>query len=394
MKLEDLKKKFIDFYGGGDIEYFFSPSRVNLIGEHIDYNGGKVLPLAIEIGTYGLVRKRDDKLLNFASLNMDLKVKTSLEDIVYKKEDGWANYPKGVILLLMEEGFKAGGMDILIYGNIPNGAGLSSSASLELLMAEIVNNLFNGGKIDPIKLVKVSQRAENEFVGVNCGIMDQFIIGMGKKDKAILLDTDTLDFNYVDMDLKDYTLVIMNTNKRRELSDSKYNERRDECERALEILKKHKSIRNLCDLSIGDFEEVKHHLKDDVLERRAEHVVYENQRVYEAYRALKEGRIKEVGQLLKKSHNSLKNLYEVTGDELDAIVDIANRSQYSVGSRMTGAGFGGCAISIVEKDKVKEFIEEVGRAYKEKIGYSAEFYQSDAGDGTKKILEETLKNIK
>ena len=394
MKLEDLKKKFIDFYGGGDIEYFFSPSRVNLIGEHIDYNGGKVLPLAIEIGTYGLVRKRDDKLLNFASLNMDLKVKTSLEDIVSKKEDGWANYPKGVILLLMEEGFKAGGMDILIYGNIPNGAGLSSSASLELLMAEIVNNLFNGGKIDPIKLVKVSQRAENEFVGVNCGIMDQFIIGMGKKDKAILLDTDTLDFNYVDMDLKDYTLVIMNTNKRRELSDSKYNERRDECERALEILKKHKSIRNLCDLSIGDFEEVKHHLKDDVLERRAEHVVYENQRVYEAYRALKEGRIKEVGQLLKKSHNSLKNLYEVTGDELDAIVDIANRSQYSVGSRMTGAGFGGCAISIVEKDKVKEFIEEVGRAYKEKIGYSAEFYQSDAGDGTKKILEETLKNIK
>lgn len=391
MEIQDLKKEFINLYGDGDIECFFSPSRVNLIGEHIDYNGGKVLPLAIEIGTYGLVRRRDDEVLNFISLNMDLKIKTEIGNIVYKKEDGWANYPKGVISIMMEEGFKAGGMDILIYGNIPNGAGLSSSASLELLMAEMLNSLFNAGKIDPIKLVKISQRAENEFVGVNCGIMDQFIIGMGKKDKAILLDTDTLDFSYVDMDLKDYTLVIMNTNKRRELSDSKYNERRDECERALDILEKHKSIRNLCDLSPEEFEQIKYNLRDDVLERRAEHVVYENARVYRAYDALKKGDIKHVGELLKQSHKSLKDLYEVTGEELDTIVDIANRSKFSVGSRMTGAGFGGCAISIVEKDKAGQFIEEVGAAYKKAIGYEAEFYQSDVGDGTKKISENQLK---
>ena len=385
MELEQLKEEFIDLYGSGDIECFFSPSRVNLIGEHIDYNGGKVLPLAIEIGTYGLVRKREDNILNFSSLNMDLQVKTRLNDIVYKREDGWANYPKGVISIMMEEGFKAGGMDILIYGNIPNGAGLSSSASLELLIAEMVNDLFNNSKIDRVKLVKISQRAENEFVGVNCGIMDQFVIGMGKKDKAILLDTATLEFNYVDMDLKDYTLVIMNTNKRRELSDSKYNERRDECEKSLEILKEYKPIRNLCDLSIKDFEEVKDNLKDDVLKRRVEHVVYENARVYKAYDALRYGKIKEVGELLKQSHKSLKDLYEVTGNELDTIVDIADKSKFSVGSRMTGAGFGGCAISIVEKDRAPEFIEEVAKAYKEKIGYAAEFYQSDAGDGTKRI---------
>lgn len=391
MELRDLKKEFINIYGDGEIEYFFSPSRVNLIGEHIDYNGGKVLPLAIEIGTYSLVRKRDDDVLNFASLNMDLKVETDLNSIDYRKEDGWTNYPKGVVSILMEEGFHASGMDILIYGNIPNGAGLSSSASLELLMAEIVNNLFNDGKIDRVTLVKISQRAENEFVGVNCGIMDQFVIGMGKKDKAILLDTNTLEYSYVDMDLKNYTLVIMNTNKRRELSDSKYNERRDECERALEILEKHKSIRNLCDLTSEDFEEVKSYLEDEVLRRRVEHVVYENERVYLAYNALKDGDIERVGELLKQSHTSLKDLYEVTGKELDTIVDIANRSEFSVGARMTGAGFGGCAIAIVEKEKTKEFIEEVGKEYKEKIGYEAEFYESDAGDGTKKITEKELK---
>lgn len=383
MDLVDLKTKFDDLYGEGEHMAFFSPSRVNIIGEHIDYNGGKVLPAAIELGTYGIVRKRDDGILRFSSENIELKVETSIEELKFNSEHNWANYPKGVIYYMKEAGYKVSGMDILISGNIPNGAGLSSSASLELLVAVMVNELFNDGKIDRIELIKISQKAENDFVGVQCGIMDQFAIGMGEKDKAILLDTDSLEYDYIDMDLKDNIMVIMNTNKRRELSDSSYNERRAECEEALRIIKDHKDVNNLCELSIEGFNELKSFIEDDNIRNRAEHVVYENDRVAEASQCLINGDIAHIGQLLKQSHDSLRNLYEVTGIELDTIVELANEYSDCLGARMTGAGFGGCAIAIVKKDSVEDFIEYVASDYKEKIGYEAEFYITGIGNGAR-----------
>lgn len=385
MNLEELKSSFVDLYGEGESRTFFSPSRINLIGEHIDYNGGKVLPGAIEIGTYGIVRAREDNKLLLASENIDLLVEVDIEDLKYDAKDGWANYPKGVAYFMKKVGYNLSGMEILVKGNIPNGAGLSSSASLELLIAEMINVLFNKGKIDRIELVKIGQRAENDFVGVNCGIMDQFAIGMGKKEKAILLDTNKLDYEYIDMDLKDNIIVIMNTNKRRELSDSKYNERRAECEKALEIIQKSKNIDYLCDLSVEEFENIKESIKDENIRNRAEHAVYENHRVNEASSALKQGDIEKIGKLLIESHNSLRDLYQVTGEELDAMVDVANEFEDCLGARMTGAGFGGCAIGIVKKDRVEDFVKFVDKGYKEKIGLEGEFYITGIGDGTREI---------
>lgn len=385
MDLKRLESKFIELYGEGEYETFFSPSRINIIGEHIDYNGGKVLPAAIEIGTYGIVRKRDDNILRFASENIELRFQGDIENLYYDSKDDWANYPKGVIYTMKQAGYEVGGMDVLVSGNIPNGAGLSSSASLELLIAVMVNNLFNEDKIDRIELVKVGQKAENDFVGVKCGIMDQFAIGMGKKDKAILLDTNTHEYEYIDMDLKDNIMVIMNSNKRRELSDSKYNERRAECEEALRIILEYADIDNLCQLSIEDFNTLKPFIKSENIRNRAEHVVYENYRVVKASKSLKDGDIENIGQLLKESHNSLKNLYEVTGVELDTIVEAANNYEDCLGARMTGAGFGGCAIAIVKKNSAADFIDYVGNKYKEIIGYDAEFYITGVGNGTRLI---------
>ncbi len=385
MDLKILESKFIQLYGEGDQMTFFSPSRINIIGEHIDYNGGKVLPAAIEIGTYGIVRKRDDNILRLSSENRDYSFEGDIEDLYYNREDDWANYPKGVVYTIKQAGYNVSGMDILVHGNIPNGAGLSSSASLELLIAVMINHLFNEDKINRIELVKLSQKAENDFVGVKCGIMDQFAIGMGKKHMAILLDTDTIEYEYIDMDLKDNIIVIMNTNKRRELSDSKYNERREECEQALKIILEYTDVENLCQLSIEDFNILKPYLLEDNIRNRAEHVVYENFRVAKASKALKNGNIENLGQLLIQSHNSLRDLYEVTGIELDTIVELANEYDACLGARMTGAGFGGCAIAIVKKDKVENFIKYVGDKYKKVIGYDAEFYITGIGNGARII---------
>lgn len=391
LNVDRLEWEFNELYGQGENRLFFSPSRINIIGEHIDYNGGRVLPGAIEIGTYGIVRPRKDNKLFFSSKNIDLNVEVDLSDLQYKKEDGWANYPKAVVYFLKEAGYKVEGMEVLVEGNIPNGAGLSSSASLELLIGEMINQLFNNGEISMMELVKIGQKAENDFIGVNSGIMDQFAIGMGKKDKAILLDTNNLEYQYIDMDLKDNIIVIMNTNKRRELSDSKYNERRFECERALEIIKKHKDIRYLCDLTIDEFEEVKEYIKEASIRNRAEHVVYENNRVDKANLALRKGDISKLGQLLIKSHDSLRDLYEVTGKELDSIVNEANKFDDCLGARMTGAGFGGCAIAIVKRNKVEEFISFVGKRYKDRIGYDGEFYITNIGNGTRELNIEMQK---
>ncbi|MDR7869534.1 MAG: galactokinase [Tissierellaceae bacterium] len=385
MDLVELKSRFQSLYGQGETLTFFSPSRINIIGEHIDYNGGKVLPGAIEIGTYGIARKRNDDRVLLTSENIDLKVEVDLSNLQYDSKHGWGNYPKGVLYFMKEIGYNVGGVEVLIHGNIPNGAGLSSSASLELLIAQIINVLYNKGQIPMIDLVKVGQKAENDFVGVKCGIMDQFAIGMGKQNKASLLDTNSLDYEYIDMELKDNIIVIMNTNKRRELSDSKYNERRSECETALEIIREYIDIKNLCDLSVSDFKKFKDKIKQDNIRNRAEHVVFENHRVNLASKALIEGDIDKLGTLLIDSHNSLRDLYDVTGVELDTIVDAANSFGYCIGARMTGAGFGGCAIAIVKSDKVDEFIEYVGNVYKDKIGYEAEFYITGIGDGTREL---------
>ncbi|AWZ49345.1 galactokinase [Clostridiaceae bacterium 14S0207] len=388
MECNELKEKFIEVYGNNstdEIQYFHSPGRVNLIGEHIDYNGGLVFPCALDFGTYALVRKRNDSKVKLSSTNFKLEIEVDINSIEYKEEDDWANYPKGVIKVIMDKGYKASGMDILISGDIPNGAGLSSSASLEVLIAHIVNVLFNNAKINMIDLVKFSQKAENKFVGVNCGIMDQFAVGMGKKNKAILLNCNTLDYMYADIDLKEYTLVLMNTNKRRALNESKYNERRSECDKALNIIIKEKNINNLCELSKKDFQQYETLLKDEVLRRRVKHVVFENIRVKKAFEALNNGNLREFGNLLIESHNSLKELYEVTGKELDTIVYEALKIEGCIGARMTGAGFGGCAIALVKKTELDKFKEEVSREYKKVIGYEPSFYFSGIGEGTRKL---------
>jgi galactokinase len=385
MDLLNLKSKFFQLYGNGEVSIFFSPSRINLIGEHIDYNGGYVMPCALQLGTYGLVRKRDDGNVRLISENFDLKIETHVNDLKYKEEHGWGNYPKGVLYYLRKAGYKVSGMDILLKGNIPNGAGLSSSASLELLIGQMVNNLFNEGRIPLIELIKICQRAENEFIGVKCGIMDQFAIAMGRKDKGILLDCHTLSYEYIDMNLRDYTLVIMNTNKRRELNDSKYNKRREECEMALDIFRRYKDIENLCQLNIEEYDELELYIEDKTIRNRVKHVVYENRRVLKACEVLKKGNMKELGKLLVQSHNSLKNLYEVTGIELDTLVEEAMGYEGCIGARMTGAGFGGCAIAFIKEDKVKDFIEKIGQSYKNRIGYEASFYITSIGDGTREL---------
>lgn len=393
MDINNLKTRFIDIYGEGETTAFFSPSRINLIGEHIDYNGGMVLPCAIMLGTYGVARKRSDNTIRLASENMEIKIDVSLHNLKYEKKHGWANYAKGVIYHLMNDGYKAGGMEILVSGNIPNGAGLSSSASLEMLIGEMINVFYNEGRIDRIELIKLCQESENKFIGVMCGIMDQFAIGMGKRNKSILLNCETLQYEYVDLDLKDYTIVIMNTNKRRELNESKYNERRSECEEALRIMNEHKKIDNLCQLSADEFNHMSGLIENETIRKRAQHAVHENDRVKRAIEALKSEDILLLGKLLRESHDSLKNLYEVTGKELDAIVDAANSMEICAGARMMGAGFGGCALALVKSESVEEFMHKVSIIYKEKIGYDASFFVTGIGDGTK-MLQNTNLNEK
>lgn len=384
----NIVKMFTDIYGNNkDIRIFFSPGRVNLIGEHTDYNGGNVFPCALSFGTYGAVALRKDKKIrmysqNFKSLGI---ITFDIDNLVNDKNDDWANYPKGVIDVLSKYGYKIDcGFDMIVYGDIPNGAGLSSSASIEMLMGVVINDLFKFD-IDRVELVKYCQESENKFIGVNCGIMDQFAIGMGKAKNAILLDCSTLDYTYSQLDLQDKVIIIANTNKRRGLADSKYNERRCECEVALNELKIELDIKTLGDLTEEEFEKSKHLIKDDVRIKRAKHAVYENQRTLKAVKALKENDIETFGKLMNESHISLRDDYEVTGKELDTLVELSWNHQGTIGSRMTGAGFGGCTVSIVEKSLVDDFIQVVGKEYKEIIGYDADFYVADIGEGSREI---------
>ena len=385
--LEKLYNKFKNLFGYEAESKFFAPGRVNLIGEHTDYNGGHVFPCAIHRGTYALVKKRDDKKFRMYSENFENFgiIEFLLDNLVNEKKHKWVNYPKGVVKMFIEAGYKIdSGFDVLFYGNIPNGSGLSSSASIEIVTSIILKDLYNLD-IDMVEMVKLSQKAENQFIGVNSGIMDQFAVGMGKKDNAILLDCNTLKYSYAPVILKDEVLVIGNTNKKRGLADSKYNERRAECEEALKDLQKELDIQSLGELSVEEFNKSEKLIKNEINRKRAKHAVYENQRTIKAQKELMEGNLKEFGRLMNESHVSLRDNYEVTGIELDTMVEITSNQEGVIGSRMTGAGFGGCTISIVKKDAVDKFIENVGKEYKEKVGLDADFYVVNISDGAKKL---------
>lgn len=381
---QKLLNKFAEVFGSNDdAKVYFAPGRVNLIGEHTDYNGGHVFPCALTIGTYGVARKREDKVLRFYSMNFEELgiLESSVENLKPEKEADWTNYPKGVMWAFQEKGFSVDcGMDLLLYGNIPNGSGLSSSASVEVLTGFILRD-FYGFEVTNQDLALIGQYSENKFNGVNCGIMDQFAIAMGKKDNAIFLDTAALSYTYAPLALKGIKLVIGCTNKKRGLGDSKYNERRSECETALSELQKVVDVKSLGELTEEQFEQYKSAIQNEVRMRRAKHAVYENQRTIKAVEALQNNDIAKFGQLMNDSHTSLSEDYEVTGIELDTMVEAAWKQEGVIGARMTGAGFGGCTVSLVEEDKVDSFIREVGNIYEEKIGYAADFYVVDIGDG-------------
>lgn len=387
MNVDLLTEEFRKIFSVRDSVYgFFAPGRVNLIGEHTDYNGGHVFPCALTFGTYAVAHKRQDSRLRLFSKNFDSSgiIEADIENLAYDKAHDWANYPKGIIKTFKDAGFDIDkGMDIMFFGNIPNGAGLSSSASIELVTSVAVKALFHLD-VDMLSMVRLSQKSENQFNGVNCGIMDQFACGMGRKNHAMLLNTTTLEYEYVPVNLGEISIVIANTNKRRGLADSKYNERRSQCESALCELQKKLQISSLGDLSEEKFEENKHLIADAVQRKRARHAVYENQRTIKAAKALNAGDFKSFGELMNDSHISLRDDYEVTGIELDTLVSAAWESG-AIGSRMTGAGFGGCTVSLVYNDSIPEFIEKVGKKYLDKIGYKADFYVASIGDGAREI---------
>ena len=385
---ERLLEKFAEVFGDNEgAKVYFAPGRVNLIGEHTDYNGGHVFPAALTLGTYGVARKRKDRRLRFYTMNynrVDI-VESSLDNFVPLKKSGWTAYPKGVMWAFKERGMEMDqGMDMLLKGTIPGSSGLSSSASVEVLTGFILRDLY-GFQVTNQELALIGQYSENNYNGVNCGIMDQFSIAMGKKKHAIFLDTATLDFNYVPVKLKGARIVIACSNKRRGLGDSKYNERRSECEEALAELQKVIDINSLGELDEKEFERYRYAIKDVTRLKRARHAVSENQRAIKAVEVLEKNDLEAFGKLMNESHVSLRDDYEVTGIELDTLVEEAWKIDGVIGSRMTGAGFGGCTVSIVKKDAIKKFIKKVGKAYKKKIGYEADFYVVKLGNGPKEI---------
>lgn len=390
MEQKKLQEKFEDLFGaGGDIRGYFSPGRVNLIGEHTDYNGGHVFPCALTIGTYGIARKREDSKIRFYSLNMEDRppMEADLSDLSYREEYGWANYPLGVVWAMGKvKGLTlTTGFDMAVYGNIPNGSGLSSSASLEVLTGVIVRDLFGFDSLTNIDLALVGQYSENNFNGCNCGIMDQFAVAMGKKDAAIFLDCSDLSYEYAPIALPDAKILITNSKVKHSLVDSAYNDRREECARALSMLQVELDIEALGELSQEEFEEHADLIWDPVCRRRAKHAVYENQRTIRAVEALKSGQIEMFGQLMNASHISLRDDYEVSCREVDILVDEAWKIPGVIGSRITGGGFGGCTVSLVKNDAIDAFIDRVGSAYREKTGIEAEFYAVEIGDGARRV---------
>lgn len=387
---EKLFKKFEELFGDtSDAHLYFSPGRVNLIGEHTDYNGGHVFPCALTIGTYGAAKKRNDNKIHFYSMNLDNfgVIEVTLKDLSYHAEYNWANYPLGVVWAFAEKGYTLDtGFDMVIWGNIPNGSGLSSSASLEVLTGVILRDLYNIDALTMTDLALIGQYSENNFNGCNCGIMDQFAVAMGKADNAIFLDTSTLKFEYAPVKLKDAKIIITNSKVKHSLVDSAYNTRRQECADALAALQTVVSIESLGDLDMETFEKYKSVIGDPIKEQRAKHAVAENQRTIDAVAALKEDNIELFGQLMNQSHISLRDDYEVSCEEIDILVDLAWNTSGVIGSRITGGGFGGCTVSIVKNDAIDTFIETIGTAYKEKVGHEAEFYTVEIGDGARRLV--------
>jgi len=380
-----LVEEFVNRFRKQPEHLFFCPGRVNLIGEHIDYNGGKVMPCAISMGTWLAISKNTDKRLRFECLNFPEKAELHLQQSYTKSGGQWFNYPLGVINEIMQNNSAISGLDMLFAGNLPIGAGLSSSASIEVLTAFALNEMFvlNFSRKEIALLAK---KVENGFIGVNCGIMDQYAVAFGKKDNAILLDCDTVEHEYLPLDLGEYIMVIINTNKPRKLVDSKYNERFTECGMALKALKKELPANNLCEVSFHEFSDQRHLINDPVLEKRALHVISENFRVGEAKDALKAGELYTLGKLMFASHQSLKDFYEVSGKELDCIVDFCKTFPDCIGARMTGAGFGGCAIALVKKKSFENFTKKLTVYYEKQIGYKPEVFASDVGDGVMEII--------
>ena len=388
-----MKKKLFDMFAElfGDSEgarFYFSPGRVNLIGEHTDYNGGHVFPCALTLGTYGAARKREDNKIHFYSMNLDSfgVVEASLDDLTNKKEYNWANYPLGVVWAFKEKGHTiTSGFDMIIWGNIPNGSGLSSSASLEVLTGVILTDLFEIKDLSMTDLALIGQYSENNFNGCNCGIMDQFAVAMGKKDHAIFLDTSDLSYEYAPCVLDGAKIVITNSKVKHSLVDSAYNDRRNECAAALKALQSELDIQALGDLTPEEFEAHKSLIKDEIQLQRAKHAVYENQRTIDAVTALKAGDIERFGKLMNQSHISLRDDYDVSCEEIDILVDLAWKIPGVLGSRITGGGFGGCTVSIVKDESIDTFIETIGKTYLEKVGHEAEFYTVDIGDGASRL---------
>ena len=388
-----MKKKLFDMFAElfGNSEgarFYFSPGRVNLIGEHTDYNGGHVFPCALTLGTYGAARKREDNKIHFYSMNLDSFgiVEASLDDLTNKKEYNWANYPLGVVWAFKEKGHTiTSGFDMVIWGNIPNGSGLSSSASLEVLTGVILTDLFEIKDLSMTDLALIGQYSENNFNGCNCGIMDQFAVAMGKKDHAIFLDTSDLSYEYAPCVLDGAKIVITNSKVKHSLVDSAYNDRRNECAAALKARQSELDIQALGDLTPEEFEAHKSLIKDEIQLQRAKHAVYENQRTIDAVTALKAGDIERFGKLMNQSHISLRDDYDVSCEEIDILVDLAWKIPGVLGSRITGGGFGGCTVSIVKDESVDTFIETIGKTYLEKVGHEAEFYTVDIGDGASRL---------
>ena len=387
MNKDAIIKEFSSQFGKTPDHIFFCPGRVNLIGEHIDYNGGKVMPCAISLGTWLAVSKNNNKLLRLSSMNFPEKADFRLQKSYSKTGKEWFNYPLGVINEIIEKENDISGLDMLFHGNLPIGAGLSSSASIEMLTCFALSQLF-GLKISNKEMALLGKKVENEFIGVNSGIMDQFAVVMGKEDKAILLNCDTLDYEYLPFQTGDHILVIINSNKQRTLADSKYNERFAECGKALKALKKELNVTHLCDIDLKTFEDHRHLIKDPVLDKRALHVISENFRVAEAVDALKTNDLENFGKLMYASHQSLKDWYEVSGKELDTIVEFCKTYDDCIGARMTGAGFGGCAIALVKKTRLKDFSAALTTYYEEHIGYKPDVFASAISDGVGELKKE------
>ncbi len=385
MNISQLKQKFQEYYNQPANHIYFCPGRVNLIGEHIDYNGGLVMPCAITFGTWMLLAPNTDRVYRFRSVNFDEHAEIPLQPAYQKHDKSWYNYPLGVLHHFAQDGRQTGaGMDILYYGNLPVGSGLSSSASIEMVTAFAFNELYRAGyaKVD---LVKMTKSVENNFIGLNSGIMDQFAVAFGEKNKAIKLDCETLNYEMVGVDLGEYLLAIINTNKPRNLAESKYNERVAECRQALTALQQELNIKNLCDINPETLKQYAHLITSEIVLKRVRHVIEENERVITAAQLLNTGDLIGFGKLMYASHHSLRDLYEVSGAELDAIETFSENYTGVIGARMTGAGFGGCAIALVKTERFESYQKELIAFYTEKIGYAPAIYSSVIDDGVHKI---------